>query len=210
MKRTKEQAAETRLQLLVAAEELFLEHGFENVSLDQIATAAGTSRGALHWHFVNKLGLLAAVGGKAQQPLAELADALGANETKAPLQLLADVIASMFSELHNDERRRSLYRVMMHAEISRKPGEKPRSSKAQEAIERILVTVNRKSKLYPPWTPSTAASALAATVSGILEEWALERSDLPLAPYGQVLTRTVIESFCGSVALEKPLDKHAG
>ena len=37
MKRTKEEAAETRQAILEAAERLFLEAGYENVTLDHIA-----------------------------------------------------------------------------------------------------------------------------------------------------------------------------
>ncbi|WP_046864018.1 TetR family transcriptional regulator, partial [Microvirga massiliensis] len=61
MRRTKEQAAETRRLILEAAERLFLERDYETVSLEEIAAAAGITRGAVHWHFHNKQGLLLAI-----------------------------------------------------------------------------------------------------------------------------------------------------
>lgn len=197
MKRTKEQAAETSRQILYAAESLFLEKGYENVTLDEIACAAGASRGALHWHFKNKQGLLVALREEAQLPLQELADGLNANSVAEPLQLLAETICSMFSEMHHDERRRGLIHVMMYLDISTCPESRsidgPRDS--YDAIARIFLEANRRHRLIPPWTPKTAASAVSAVVVGLIEEWALERSDFQLVPYGQELVKMLLQSF---------------
>src|SRR3546814_18293365 len=76
MKRTKEEAAETKRQILKAAELLFLEQGYEAVTPDEIATASGVSRGAVHFHYVNKAGLPHALRDEAQLPMQELADGL--------------------------------------------------------------------------------------------------------------------------------------
>ena len=51
MRRTKEQAEQTRVAILEAAERLFLEKGVAQCSLEQIARAAGVTRGAVYWHF---------------------------------------------------------------------------------------------------------------------------------------------------------------
>ncbi len=54
MKRTREQAAQTRLAIVTAAEELFFRHGFGNTTLEMIASQAGATRGAVYWYFSNK------------------------------------------------------------------------------------------------------------------------------------------------------------
>lgn len=197
MRRTKAQAAETRQQILRAAEILFLDKGYENVRLDEIASAAGSSRGAVHWHFENKQGLLYALREEAELPLQQLADCLDGGFSADPLDMLGDAICSFFDALHNDERRRGLIRVMMYLDIpvSQNNGEKARSNDAYDAIARIYAEANRRQKLPAPWTPKTAASALNATVTGLIEEWALERSELELVPYGQHLVRIVVRSF---------------
>lgn len=43
MRRTKEQAAETGRQILQAAETLFLDKGYDNVSLEEIAALSGVT-----------------------------------------------------------------------------------------------------------------------------------------------------------------------
>jgi AcrR family transcriptional regulator len=40
--------------------DLFVEHGFDKVNLDQIAAAAGVTKGSLYWHFKNKQELILA------------------------------------------------------------------------------------------------------------------------------------------------------
>jgi len=40
--------------------DLFVEHGFDNVNLDQIAAAAGVTKGSLYWHYKNKQELILA------------------------------------------------------------------------------------------------------------------------------------------------------
>src|SRR5882757_7288734 len=60
-RRTKAEAEETRQKILDAAERLFFIDGVSRTSLEHIATAAGVTRGAIYWHFKNKLELFEAL-----------------------------------------------------------------------------------------------------------------------------------------------------
>ena len=61
-RRTQAQRREaTRASLIAAGSRLFAERGFDAVSGEEIAAAAGVTRGALHHHFDGKRGLFAAV-----------------------------------------------------------------------------------------------------------------------------------------------------
>jgi len=53
--------ASTRAALIGAARQLFAEHGYGEVGTEQIASAAGVSRGALYHQFADKADLFAAV-----------------------------------------------------------------------------------------------------------------------------------------------------
>ena len=57
MRRTKEEAENTRTAILTAAELLFFAKGVSHTSLEQIARHAGVTRGAVYWHFKNKAHL---------------------------------------------------------------------------------------------------------------------------------------------------------
>ena len=61
MRRTKEEAEHTRQNLLNAAITVFNQRGVARTSLDQIARAAGVTRGAVYWHFRNKEHLFEAL-----------------------------------------------------------------------------------------------------------------------------------------------------
>lgn len=54
MKRSKEEAEQTRQAILSAALEVFYTRGVTRASLQEVATAAGVTRGAVYWHFRDK------------------------------------------------------------------------------------------------------------------------------------------------------------
>ena len=58
MKRTKEEAELTRKKLINIALREFVKHGFDNITMENIATKAGVTRGAIYWHFNNKEDLM--------------------------------------------------------------------------------------------------------------------------------------------------------
>lgn len=57
MRRTKEEAAVTRATLLKAALTVFSSKGYDATTLDDIASAAKVTRGAIYWHFKSKADL---------------------------------------------------------------------------------------------------------------------------------------------------------
>lgn len=69
----------TREQLMTAASQLFAQHGFDGVSSDEIAQAAGVNKAMINYHFGGKEALyeaiLGEVLGRATQILSELRDA---------------------------------------------------------------------------------------------------------------------------------------
>ncbi|MEM7331967.1 MAG: TetR family transcriptional regulator [Chloroflexota bacterium] len=67
MRRTKEEAAKTRQDLLDAALETFSVKGYQATRLQDIAKAAGTTRGAIYHHFENKAALYKTLAIEANQ-----------------------------------------------------------------------------------------------------------------------------------------------
>ena len=57
MRRTKEEAAVTRATVLKAALSVFSAKGYAATTLDDVATAAKVTRGAIYWHFKGKADL---------------------------------------------------------------------------------------------------------------------------------------------------------
>ena len=64
-------AAQTAQRVLDSATELFSSRGFADVSLDDVAGAAGVTRGAVYHHYRNKAGLFGAVAARLQVRVAD-------------------------------------------------------------------------------------------------------------------------------------------
>ena len=60
-RRVTEGGEESRQKILDAAEELFLECGYDKTTLNAVGKRCGISYGSIPWHFGNKAGLLFAV-----------------------------------------------------------------------------------------------------------------------------------------------------
>lgn len=58
MRRTKEEAEQTKNNILVAALDVFDEKSYDTATLSNIAKKAGVTRGAIYWHFDNKFDIL--------------------------------------------------------------------------------------------------------------------------------------------------------
>jgi TetR/AcrR family acrAB operon transcriptional repressor len=71
-RRTKEDALVTRNRILDAAEHVFFDKGVAHTSLADIAQQAGVTRGAIYWHFENKVDLFGAMLERVLLPIDEL------------------------------------------------------------------------------------------------------------------------------------------
>ena len=112
MRRTKADAQLTRESLLDAAEALFAEHGVSRTSLNDIARAAGLTRGAVYWHFEDKAALFNDMMARTTQPME---DTLNAIDTQAEVQPLLALRASALDALRrivHDPRTRRVFEIV--------------------------------------------------------------------------------------------------
>src|SRR4051812_29096202 len=73
-RRTKIQTEQTREGILDAARATFLERGLTGTTLEDVASAAGVSRGAIYWHFANKKALFDAMRSRVCLPTIDRTD----------------------------------------------------------------------------------------------------------------------------------------
>ena len=84
---------ETRTRILDAAEELFMQHGFEGTSMRQLTARAGVNLAAVNYHFGSKDSLIEAVFKRRLDPMnAERVAALDALEKDGPALASVDII----------------------------------------------------------------------------------------------------------------------
>ena len=61
VRKTKEDAEQTRLAIMDAALQTFYEKGFSRTTFDEIAKRINLTKGAVYWHFRNKAEIIAAI-----------------------------------------------------------------------------------------------------------------------------------------------------
>src|SRR5215831_8980559 len=88
VRRTKIEAAATRDALLDAALGVFRDRGVAHTSLEEVAAAAGVTRGAVYWHFKDKADLFTALCERVQLPMEAMLAAAGETRHEDPLNTL--------------------------------------------------------------------------------------------------------------------------
>lgn len=199
LRRTKEDAAETARRIKAAAEDLFLEKGFDNVSLEDIASAAGVTRGAVHWHFKNKQGLLLAMREKAQEPFRELARSIGTEDGATSLARLGDLVCELFKQLQSDPRKRGLLRTLIRLDLSEPDVETCKRTTFREemceVLQEIFSVIEKNSGLPAGWTPSSAALMLSVSIDGFVMEWVIGGEGFCISSDGQKFFRMILDNL---------------
>ncbi len=202
MKRTREEAAQMRAAILDAAERLFVERGFSAVALADIAQVAGCTRGAVYWHFKDKLGLLFALRDKEKASVQELAERLAADHDIDPFDGLVQTIDNFFIVLAQNSSRRALLKMTMNVVLS---GEKAQDGDDRDRIFKQELHVNlchifhladARHSLASPWTPETAALALHALVCGLITEWLLGDAVFSMENEAGDIVRRFVRCLC--------------
>lgn len=204
MRRTKAEAAATRCAILAAAEQLFFDRGVANSTLDEIAAAAGVTRGAIYWHFESKSDMFLELYNAAQLPRVNMADVEDPDcDDRDALASVEKMACDWLETLSRDRHRQRLLTILLRTNFT----EEFRSvlvelEKLDEEhtrhIERILTKAARNGRLAPHWTPQTSSRAVKWLIKGICWEWLLFGQKFDLVEYGQENIRGLFASFRGA------------
>ena len=188
VRRTKEEAQETRSQILEAAEQAFYERGVARTTLADIATLAGVTRGAIYWHFQNKADLFNAMMDRATLPL-EQTDVAGFKDPDTtPAQICAGFV-DVLRRVVRDPQLRRVFDIATHKVeyVGEMDAVRLRHLEWRNEciadIERSLKRAKRSGALPASVAPRSAALGLLSLFDGLLMSWMLERGsfDLPRA-----------------------------
>ena len=113
-RKTKENAELTRQRLIEAAREVFLIRGVSRTTMEHIAIQAGVTRGAIYWHFNNKLDLFQAMREQVFLPLIDrMDDTLLVEGTEDPLTCIENFLSGTIQVLSDSVETREIYEIMM-------------------------------------------------------------------------------------------------
>ncbi|MDH4560114.1 TetR family transcriptional regulator [Pseudomonas sp. BN411] len=177
MRRTKEEAEKTRGAILVAAEHLFLENGVAHTSLEQIARAAGVTRGAVYWHFQNKAHLFHEMLSQVRLPQEQMIDRLGGCNGQDPMLSLRDLCLEAIINLARDEQRQRIFNILLHrcefTEELREAEERHYAFVDQfiQLCDALFARAPCRERLRPGITSLQASRAVHGLVIGLFSDW---------------------------------------
>ena len=186
-RRTKEQAQATRSHILDTAELVFERHGVSGTSLNEIAKAAGLTRGAIYWHFQDKADLFNAMMERVTLPLEQTdsgCDFKGADTTPAQLRNgFVDVLRKVVA----DPQLRRVFEIATHKVeyVGEMAAVRARHLALRDEflvdMDRVLKRARRSGTLPKGLPARSAAIGLLALFDGLLQNWMLDRDafDLP-------------------------------
>jgi TetR/AcrR family acrAB operon transcriptional repressor len=179
VRRTKEEALETRNRILDAAEHVFYEKGVSRTSLADIAQAAGVTRGAIYWHFENKGDVFTAMFDRVVLPLDELKVASTDPGEPDPLGRMRDLCILCLRNTATDVRRRRVFEILfLKCEFVEEMG--PVMARHQTdmreglaSIEQGLRNAMSKGQLPADLDPERASRVLHSFIGGALRDMAI-------------------------------------
>ena len=182
VRRTQDEAAETRNGILDAAERVFSKRGVSHTSLDDIAKAAGVTRGAIYWHFRNKNELFSAMVNRVSLPIEEMVantiDDGGAN----PLVLLRQAAVDALKRTATDPQCQRVFDIITHKceYLEDLADVKERVSHIRcgcvEQTEKAMRNAVKRGFLPKDVDPHLAAVGLDAMIYGLIANWLADRS----------------------------------
>jgi len=179
VRRTKEEAQETRCQIIAAAEKAFYKRGVARTTLADIAELAGVTRGAIYWHFSNKAELVQALLDTLQEGLAPLARASESEDEVDPLGCMRQLLVRLMHQMVLDPRTRRINEILHHkCEFTDDMCEirQQRQSATLDCHQGIALSMSnavRRGQLPADLDVERAAVTLYAYIDGLLGRWLL-------------------------------------
>lgn len=179
VRRTKEEAQETRSQILEAAEKAFFERGVARTTLADIATLAGVTRGAIYWHFSNKADLVQAMLDTLQEPLDEMARASESEDELDPLGCMRKLLIHLFHQVALDPKTRRINEILFHkCEFTDEMCDLRQQRRAVNLdcnvrIALALSNAVNRGQMPEDLDTDRAAVSLHAYIDGMLYQWLL-------------------------------------
>ena len=186
VRRTKDEALETRDHILDAAERMFSARGVSRTSLEDIASAAGVTRGAIYWHFRDKSDLFAAMVNRVTLPMEAMVARSSDESIEDPLASLKACAVTALKRTATDAQCRRVFDVVTHKceYLGEMAGVKRRISSIQKGCvdraEQAIRNAIRRGQLPASVNPRLAAIGLDSMLYGLISSWLANPAYLPL------------------------------
>lgn len=207
MRRTKQEAEQTRRRIMDAALRTFDQRGIARTTLEQIAAAAGVTRGAIYWHFSGKQALLREIREEVSLPLVDQSNFTLLNDTgKDPLECVERFLLDILSAVEKDDHTRLALSVMSFKceYVGELESELEAYVRKNDQLRRALAQTYAKARgqraLRDDLSPRIAALATIAFLAGILRLWLLDESRVGVRKSARALVKAHVDGCRSSPA----------
>jgi len=198
VRRSKADAQATRNSLLDAAEHLFQERGVSRTSLNDIAVAAGTTRGAIYWHFKDKADLFNAMMERVTLPLEDSLQCAAAAHAQCPVVELRLAMLEALRKTATDAQTRRVFDIATHKVeyVAELLAVKERHLRVRnECLARTRLAMQRAAELSGrplPVDVDSAALGLHVMIDGLIQNWLLDPQAFDLVASGSQVFDTYL------------------
>ena len=213
VRRTKDEAQETRSRILDSAEHLFSERGVSRTSLEDIAQAAGVTRGAIYWHFKDKGDMLAAMLNRVTLPMEAMVARSSDEAVADPLASLRACAVGALKRTATDPQCQRVFDVVTHKceYIGEMAGVKGRISIIQKSCvdraEQAIRNAVKRGLLPSSVNPRLAAVGLDALIFGLISSWLANRDYLQLERQAESMIDLYLDGLRGQPARRPALQQ---
>lgn len=194
MRRTKEDAEKTRRRIMAAALRRFDRSGISNTTLEEVARAAGVTRGAIYWHFSGKKALLHAIREEVSVPLLDQADfTLLSGGTEPPLDRVSCFLLGLLEALETDKQVERVFSVMSFkceyvGPLAHELKDQAKNNQwLCEALAKVYREAMNDGSLRAGLSPSIVALDTLTFVAGLLRLWLLDESGETMRKHARAL-----------------------
>lgn len=195
-----ENREQQREGILIAARDLFTRHGFEDVTVAEVAEAAGVARATVFNHFRSKAGLVDAMReGTMGAYHALLRNALADEDTPAPT-LLRAMFEMMGYGIERDRRfYRGVFREMAKLQFGFDEGgpSQHASDEALALLDQLITRGQERGQLRADILSDVLGRAFTMLLNGTITYWLYTDPDVSL----RERMRDAVEVLLGPVAL---------
>ncbi len=190
-RKTKAEAQETRQQILDAAEQVFATRGVARTSLQDIAGAAGVTRGAVYWHFQDKADLFEAMLNRVVMPCESALEQALANPPESTLSSLLEMVLVPFEALSTNAQTQRVFTVAMH--YTEYTGDMAIAQQRHndslagfiEQMHSVMLRGQAAGQIRTDLDVKGAAIGLFALVDGLMRQWTLAPDSFDLMKVGR-------------------------
>lgn len=197
VRRTKEDAQVTRNRILDTAVEVFNHKGVSQTSLNDIAKQAGVTRGAIYWHFDNKVAMFNAMIERLVCPLKINADDREIRIAADPLSFIYDATWEFLGKIQSDANFRKVFEIFWHKCEYVGDMATIRDSHLDEGenhidiLQRAFTLARERGQIEHELSPHQVTIGLISLIDGLLYNWTKNPMLFPLQSYA----RPILEIF---------------